>query len=110
LFGQKACLLSKPELASIPNTNGFSSYIRNHKDKRLMDGCHFGTYVGPSGIDGKRHLYGIMQYDDGSRYEGEWANDWYFSADSVYQGTWRFGKRDETGYFYAFDGSVDLRR
>ena len=104
-------------LAFVPNTNGFTSYIKHHKGKRLNDGYHWGTYVGPSGTDGKRHSYGIMQYDDGSRYEGEWANDWkhgdgkwYFTTGSVYAGTWRFGKREGTGYFYAFDGSVDLRK
>jgi len=114
--GPEPELVTLAATAFVPDTSGFSSSLY-HKGKRLIDGYHWGTYVGPTGIDGKRRSYGTMQYDDGSRYEGEWANDWkhgegkwYFATGSVYKGEWKFGKREGTGYFYAFDGSVDLRR
>ena len=61
-------------------------------------------------IYGKRHVYGIMIFKSGEKYEGEWKNDLfdgkgtYLWSDSRYMGNWKNGKITGYGEFTWKDG------
>jgi hypothetical protein len=62
------------------------------------------TYTGEKARDGLPHGHGKAQYANGDVYEGEWKFErrdgvgicWYFSGE-VYEGEWKADKREGTG-------------
>ena len=84
-----------------------------HRGKVTYKTKRESSYEGSFDYQGKRHGYGVMCFEDGSFYEGNWEDDqmngrgrMVWSNGSSYFGEWFFGIRHGQGTQTDADGSV----
>ena len=86
------------------NSGEFSIYIVQELN------YEYGKYIG-NVHNGLRERKGIMNYNDGDRYECVWKNDkmegkgiYYFNNSNIYEGVWKNNKCEGKGIYYYNDG------
>jgi len=90
-----------------------SSKPLNIVGKRFMKDGKGGEYTGNINADGDRHGNGVMKWDNGDVYEGEFKNDlidgqctYIWANGDMYEGECKNDKLDGQGTYWWPDGSV----
>ena len=88
-----------------------TSCKKEEKEKRIDTDS--GYYIGEVNSDGKAHGYGVFYWNNGNRYEGEWANGhltgkgtYYWACGDKYEGDFVNGERTGKGTMTWKDGTT----
>jgi len=80
-----------------------NSSFKSHVDESYFGGER-GFYTGQVDVQGRRHGRGLMRYECGDEYEGEWVRDYcegrgvkHFENGDVYEGEWKASRFHGSG-------------
>ena len=115
--------VSIPKASTTPTTNGkgkpglfarMLSKYDDHGNRMHKDNGEWGSWNGELDSNGQRVGNGIMTYEVGATYDGDFENDKYngfgtytWPDNDIYEGGWLNGERHGVGIFRSHDGSVE---
>lgn len=90
--------------------------VNQISDKRFQDDDLWGGYTGDIDNNSKRHGRGVMKYDNGAVYDGEWQHDmadgtgtYRWPDGDIYSGEWKKDVRHGTGIYRWSNDEVDVQ-